>query len=229
MPDHLQGDPATDTDSHDEPLPQNPAIDIVKSGAWVDGDGDGIADPGELINYTFTVTNIGNVTLTNVTVTDPSVTVVGGPIATLAVGASDSTTFTGSYTITQADIDAGNVLNTALATAIGSKPSIPPCSAIAASTSSPSCSGCILPPAATSRAVSVTHELLRVSDVDPGNVIVTGHADTRPRASNDTADDRAKNRRVDISIIRGKEIDEIRRTSISESMAQAATTEESSP
>ena len=81
----------------------------------------------------------------------------------------------------------------------------------------------------TSRAVSVTHELLRVSDVDPGNVIVTGHADTRPRASNDTADDRAKNRRVDISIIRGKEIDEIRRTSISESMAQAATTEESSP
>ncbi len=81
----------------------------------------------------------------------------------------------------------------------------------------------------TSRAVSVTHELLEVSDVDPGNVIVTGHADTRPRASNDTADDRAKNRRVDISIIRGKEIDEIRRTSISESMAQAATTEESSP
>lgn len=81
----------------------------------------------------------------------------------------------------------------------------------------------------TSRAVSVTHELLRVSDVDPGNVVVTGHADTRPRASNETADDRAKNRRVDISIIRGKEIDEIRRTSISESMAQAATTEESSP
>jgi chemotaxis protein MotB len=81
----------------------------------------------------------------------------------------------------------------------------------------------------TSRAVSVTHELLRVSDVDPGNVVVTGHADTRPRASNDTADDRAKNRRVDISIIRGKEIDEIRRESISESMAQATTTEESSP
>ena len=81
----------------------------------------------------------------------------------------------------------------------------------------------------TSRAVSVTHELLRVSDVDPGNVVVTGHADTRPRTSNDTADDRAKNRRVDISIIRGKEIDEIRRESISESMAQATTTEESSP
>ena len=81
----------------------------------------------------------------------------------------------------------------------------------------------------TSRAVSVTHELLKVADIDPGNVIVTGHADTRPRASNDTADDRSKNRRVDISIIRGKEIDEIRRTSISESMAQAATTEESPP
>ena len=81
----------------------------------------------------------------------------------------------------------------------------------------------------TSRAVSVTHELLEVSDVEPGNIIVTGHADTRPRASNDTADDRAKNRRVDISIIRGKEIDEIRRTSISQSMAQTATNEDNSP
>ena len=60
-------------------------------------------------------------------------------------------------------------------------------------------------------------------------MIVTGHADTRPRASNDTAEDRAKNRRVDISIIRGKEIDEIRRTSISQSMAPATVTEDSSP
>ena len=81
----------------------------------------------------------------------------------------------------------------------------------------------------TSRAVSVTHELLKVSNVDPEHIIVTGHADTRPRATNDTAEDRAKNRRVDISIIRGKEIDEIRRTSISQSMAQAATNEDVSP
>ena len=81
----------------------------------------------------------------------------------------------------------------------------------------------------TSRAVSVTHELLNVSDVHPEQVVVTGHADTRPRASNDTAEDRATNRRVDISIVRGKDIDQIRRESISQSLAQAETTEESTP
>ena len=62
----------------------------------------------------------------------------------------------------------------------------------------------------TSRAVSVAHALLSVSTLSPENIMVTGHADTRPRASNDTAEDRAKNRRVDISIVRGKDIDEQR-------------------
>ncbi len=66
----------------------------------------------------------------------------------------------------------------------------------------------------TSRAVTVAHELLAVSSLSPGNVMVTGHADTRPRASNDTEEDRAKNRRVDISIVRGKEIDEQRAMSL---------------
>ena len=47
----------------------------------------------------FTVTNTGNVTLTNVTVTDPGVTMLGGPIASLAPGAVDNATFTASYII----------------------------------------------------------------------------------------------------------------------------------
>ncbi len=50
-------------------------------------------------------------------VTDPQATVMGGPLASLAVGASDSTTFTATYTITQADVDAGSFKNTATATA----------------------------------------------------------------------------------------------------------------
>jgi len=66
----------------------------------------------------------------------------------------------------------------------------------------------------TSRAVSVAHQLLKISELDPENLMVTGHADTRPRAANDSAENRAKNRRVDISIVRGKEIDEYRRMSI---------------
>jgi len=56
------------------------------------------------------------VTLYGVTVSDPLVTVAGGPV-TLAVGAVDSSSFSGSYVLTQADIDAGFVDN--LATAQG--------------------------------------------------------------------------------------------------------------
>ncbi|KAA3619053.1 MAG: gliding motility-associated C-terminal domain-containing protein [Flavobacterium sp.] len=40
----------------------------------------------------------------------------GGPIAVLQPGEVDDTTFTGTYVITQADIDAGEVVNQAVAT-----------------------------------------------------------------------------------------------------------------
>lgn len=81
----------------------------------------------------------------------------------------------------------------------------------------------------TSRAVSVAHELLQVSALSPENVIVTGHADTRPRAPNDTAENRAKNRRVDIAIVRGKEIDEYRTMSITAASGDADVIEEVNP
>ena len=58
-------------------------------------------------------------------------------------------------------------------------------------------------------------------------VTVTGHADTRPRASNDTSEDRAKNRRVDISIVRGAELDQQRHMSISEAAIPELVSEES--
>lgn len=55
----------------------------------------------------------------------------------------------------------------------------------------------------TSRAVSVAHELLAVAALSQERFVVVGHADTRPQTGNDTAEGRAKNRRVDISITRG--------------------------
>src|SRR5690606_34416849 len=76
---------------------------------------------GGTIKYTFKVKNTGNVTLTNVMVTDPGVTVTGGPIASLAPGAEDTATFSATYIVTQADIDAGKFSNQA--TAIGTPPS----------------------------------------------------------------------------------------------------------
>jgi uncharacterized membrane protein len=117
--DSTDDDPDGDGDPDDPTitdLPQDPRIELEKVGVWNDGNGDGNADVGETISYTFEVCNTGNVTLTNVTVTDPLVTVVGGPIPTLAVGACDGVTFTGSYVLTQADIDAGEYENIALAT-----------------------------------------------------------------------------------------------------------------
>jgi len=78
----------------------------------------------------------------------------------------------------------------------------------------------------TSRAVSVAHDLLEVSELSPENIVVSGHADTRPRASNDSVENRAKNRRVDIAIVRGKEIDELRTMSITEIAAEADALEE---
>lgn len=107
------GNTATDTN-----VPQAPAMTIVKTGTLNDLDGDGLLDLGETINYTFRVTNTGNVPLSGVTVSDPLVTVNQGP-QTLAPGGAF--TFTASYTPSQADIDNGSVVNTATGT--GTDPS----------------------------------------------------------------------------------------------------------
>jgi hypothetical protein len=74
-------------------------------------------EKGDVITYTFAVTNTGNTTLEcNRNRPNGRFNDHWKPIATLAVGASNST-IKGTYTITQADIDAGKVVNTALATA----------------------------------------------------------------------------------------------------------------
>jgi chemotaxis protein MotB len=78
----------------------------------------------------------------------------------------------------------------------------------------------------TSRAVSVTHQLLLTAKLDSSRFVVTGHADTRPSASNDTAENRARNRRVDISIVRGNELDTIHELSINRTLTSAAGSEE---
>lgn len=61
-----------------------------------------------------------------------------------------------------------------------------------------------------SRAVSVTHQLLQTAKLPDNRFVVTGHADTRGRVPNDTEDNRARNRRVEISIVRGSELDYVR-------------------
>ena len=68
---------------------------------------------GDAIAYSYELTNSGNVTLTGpFTVTDNKVAVTCPDTASLAPG--DHITCTASYAVTQADIDAGKVTNTAV-------------------------------------------------------------------------------------------------------------------
>ncbi len=117
---------------------------------------------GDVINYTFTVSNTGNVPLTGITISDPllGANLTGGPIS-LAAGVSDATTFTGTYTITQADINVGGVQNTATAT--GTPPSGPAVTDIS-DTGTNNTGGLIANPDATE-----SPRLNGTSDTDPTN------------------------------------------------------------
>src|SRR5690606_26111983 len=105
-------------------LCQNPAIAIVKTGVFNDENGNDCSDVDETISYTFTVTNEGNVSLSNVTVTDPLIAIITGPTGdTDGDGELDVTetwTYTGIYVINQDDIDLGSVKNQA--TVVGTAP-----------------------------------------------------------------------------------------------------------
>jgi chemotaxis protein MotB len=52
----------------------------------------------------------------------------------------------------------------------------------------------------SARASSVVHYLLKNELIEPGRISATGYADSRPLVPNDSVENRAKNRRVEISI-----------------------------
>ncbi|WAA66962.1 DUF7507 domain-containing protein [Microbacterium oxydans] len=124
------------------PADSTPAITVVKS-----ADPTSIDAVGDTVAYAFLVTNTGNVTLADVAVTETAFTGTGTPLAiecpagaaSLAPGAS--VTCEASYTATQADVDAGQVTNTATATGTppgGLEPPVsPPSTAIVTVPSTP--------------------------------------------------------------------------------------------
>jgi chemotaxis protein MotB len=57
------------------------------------------------------------------------------------------------------------------------------------------------------RAVSVVHELLSGANLDQERFVVEGHGDAHPLAPNDTAANRALNRRVEMTIQQGQDED----------------------
>ena len=99
---------ASDPSSVVVTLPAKPALTLVKSVQPAGG-----AVVGDVLTYSFDVANSGNVTLGTVLVTDAGVDYVCGA-GTLAPG--DQTTCAGpTHTVTQSDVDSGQVANTATA------------------------------------------------------------------------------------------------------------------
>jgi large repetitive protein len=120
-----------DSDPTVTTLARSPAIAVVKTSALDDG-GDGQADVGDTITYTYVVSNAGNATLFDAGVTETGFAGAGTvPTPTLTAGGADldgeadapdlavgaSATFEATYALVQADIDAGSVTNQATATA----------------------------------------------------------------------------------------------------------------
>ena len=58
-----------------------------------------------------------------------------------------------------------------------------------------------------SRAVSVVHELIDVSRIPSARFSIEGMAETQPVAPNDSAENRAKNRRVEIKLLQGNDLE----------------------
>jgi uncharacterized repeat protein (TIGR01451 family) len=111
------GDDVTDTDDEEVNVPQNPSIDLTKT-MTVNADEDGTGDVslGDTLIYTFSVTNDGNVNLDPVVVTDPmpGLSLISCGATSLTPGVS--MTCTATYTVTQDDVNAGWINNTATAT-----------------------------------------------------------------------------------------------------------------
>jgi len=101
------------------PGSQSPAIGLVKTSSWFDTNGDGLASAGDEITYTLIATNTGNVSLRDVSVSDPLLPGLACTVAVLAP--SKDLTCTATYRVTAADVAAGSVVNTAAAT--GADPS----------------------------------------------------------------------------------------------------------
>ena len=116
---------APDTDSLNIPITQTPAINVVKSSTTTS-----ITAAGQVVPYSFVVTNVGNMTLTGITVTDPNCNAapvyVSGDLNTDSkLQLTESWTYTCSHTVSQAEIDlGGNLSNTVTANSIESLPDI---------------------------------------------------------------------------------------------------------
>ncbi|MFP7697062.1 hypothetical protein, partial [Trueperella sp. LYQ143] len=109
-----KGSTLTRTASVSLPAEQQPEIVLTKTS---DHDGkESTLRAGDTVNYTFTLKNTGNVTVKDIAIKDLMEGVnVGKPSAT-SLAPGNTLTASGTYQVTQADVDAGKITNKAIAT-----------------------------------------------------------------------------------------------------------------
>lgn len=95
----------------------NASISLSFTGIYNDYNNDGFTNVGDVIIYQYAVINTGQQVLSNIQMSYGPYPYTGGTLATLAIGAVD-TTFTRNYALTQADINAGTVFTGANVTAV---------------------------------------------------------------------------------------------------------------
>ena len=91
------------------PILQGPALSVDKSASPTTYD-----HAGEVITYTYVITNSGNVTLAQpFTITDDKLGTITCPATPATLAPTETITCTKTYTIKQADLDNGSITNTA--------------------------------------------------------------------------------------------------------------------
>ncbi|MEP3346678.1 MAG: SdrD B-like domain-containing protein, partial [Litoreibacter sp.] len=101
------------------PLTRMASIQIVKSIANItDENGNGVVDAGDTVDFNFLGTNTGIVALANVTIDDAGLTpiIVTSVDTTLAIGEASVLVATARYVLTDTDIVAGGIENSATGT-----------------------------------------------------------------------------------------------------------------
>lgn len=104
------GSQYSETASVRVPAAQNPSLSITKNASELS-----YSSVNDILHYTIIVRNTGNVTLSNVTVTDPNtlITCSGSPYT---LTPNSSRTCNATHVVTNNDITSGSVINTATAT-----------------------------------------------------------------------------------------------------------------
>jgi uncharacterized repeat protein (TIGR01451 family) len=158
------------------PSNPNPAITVVKTANPTT-----VNTVGDLVTYSFLITNTGNVTLTNVHPTEGAFTGTGNlsapvcPAGAASLAPGGQVTCTATYTITQADVDTGSITNTATATGnppTGTPPVSPPSTATVTATPAP---GITVVKTANPTTVNTVGDLVTYSFLitNTGNVTLT--------------------------------------------------------